>query len=124
MKRRVWSMVVMVALLLAMWSGVVFAEQTNAERTMYAPDGRTLIVGVNDVARYKNVGWYETKAGAQAANKPVVTQSSSSYHSGADGYYYRTPTGKRYHLDPDCGGKNSYRTNTISGLSPCKKCAM
>lgn len=41
---------------------------------------------------------------------------------------YRTPTGKRYHLDPDCGGKNS-RATTLdsaisSGLTPCQKCAM
>ncbi len=40
---------------------------------------------------------------------------------------YVTPTGKRYHLDPDCGGKNS-TLSTISaakrrGLTPCKKCA-
>ena len=40
---------------------------------------------------------------------------------------YRTPTGKRYHLDPDCGGKNSYATTlddaTAVGLTPCQKCA-
>lgn len=40
---------------------------------------------------------------------------------------YRTPSGKRYHYDPDCGGKNSYSTtlsNAISaGLTPCQKCA-
>ena len=41
-----------------------------------------------------------------------------------DGSYYRTPTGKKYHLDPNCGGKNSYKTNNISGLDPCKKCAV
>ncbi len=40
---------------------------------------------------------------------------------------YRTPSGKRYHLDPQCGGKNSY-TVTIekaegAGLTPCKTCA-
>lgn len=40
---------------------------------------------------------------------------------------YRTPSGKRYHLDPDCGGKNSYATTlddaTAVGLTPCQKCA-
>ena len=40
---------------------------------------------------------------------------------------YRTPNGKRYHFDADCGGKNSYPT-TLSdalsaGLTPCRKCA-
>lgn len=40
---------------------------------------------------------------------------------------YRTPTGKRYHFDPDCGGKNSYAVTLDEaldeGLTPCKKCA-
>ena len=40
---------------------------------------------------------------------------------------YRTPTGKRYHFDPECGGKNSTATTldaaVDSGLTPCKKCA-
>lgn len=40
---------------------------------------------------------------------------------------YRTPTGKRYHLDAECGGKNSFETTlqdaTSSGLTPCSKCA-
>ncbi|MBQ4528003.1 MAG: DNA/RNA non-specific endonuclease [Clostridia bacterium] len=42
--------------------------------------------------------------------------------------FFRTPTGKRYHLDPDCGGKNSYETTyeeaISSGLTPCQKCAV
>lgn len=40
---------------------------------------------------------------------------------------YVTPTGKCYHLDPDCGGKNSSATTLTraknSGYQPCKKCA-
>ena len=40
---------------------------------------------------------------------------------------YRTPTGKKYHLDMDCGGKNSYSVDLDSainsGLTPCSKCA-
>lgn len=40
---------------------------------------------------------------------------------------YRTPHGERYHLDPDCGGKNSYQVSLQqalnAGLTPCKKCA-
>ena len=40
---------------------------------------------------------------------------------------YRTPSGKKYHYDKNCGGKNSYET-TLSeavsqGLTPCSKCA-
>lgn len=38
---------------------------------------------------------------------------------------YVTPSGKRYHLDANCGGKNSYQIaiSDIGGRTPCKKCA-
>ncbi len=40
---------------------------------------------------------------------------------------YRTPSGKRYHLDPECGGENSYSVTydqaIAAGLTPCGKCA-
>ena len=40
---------------------------------------------------------------------------------------YRTPTGKRYHFDAECGGKNSYSVTMEeaigAGLTPCAKCA-
>ncbi len=40
---------------------------------------------------------------------------------------YRTPSGKRYHYDPECGGKNSYEISLTeaksAGLTPCGKCA-
>ena len=39
---------------------------------------------------------------------------------------YRTPTGKRYHFDSECGGKNSYKVGLNEaendGLTPCLKC--
>lgn len=39
---------------------------------------------------------------------------------------FRTPSGKRYHFDAECGGKNSYKTTLeeakSSGLTPCSKC--
>lgn len=94
----------------------------ETQQIMYAPDGRTITVFKSEVAAYKNVGWYETQSAAQAANK-ITNNTSNSNNPSADGYYYRTPTGKKYHLDPNCGGKNSYRTSNISGLSPCSKCA-
>lgn len=94
----------------------------ETQQTMYAPDGRNITIFKSEVATYKNVGWYETQAQAQSANRTTNNPSNSNNPS-ADGYYYRTPTGKKYHLDPNCGGKNSYRTTNISGLSPCSKCA-
>jgi len=40
---------------------------------------------------------------------------------------YRTPTGKKYHFDIDCGGGNSHVTTVAeaikAGLTPCGKCA-
>ncbi len=40
---------------------------------------------------------------------------------------YITPTGKRWHLKPGCGGKNSFPTTLgkakEKSLTPCKKCA-
>lgn len=95
---------------------------SETQQTMYAPDGRTITVFKSEVSAYKNVGWYETQTQAQSANK-ITNNTSNSNNPSADGYYYRTPTGKRYHLDPNCGGKNSYRTTNISGLTPCSKCA-
>lgn len=94
----------------------------ETRQTMYAPDGRTITVYKSEVPTYKNVGWYETQLKASEANK-TTKHASSSNNPSPDGNYYRTPTGKRYHLDPNCGGKNSYKTNDISGLSPCAKCA-
>ena len=40
---------------------------------------------------------------------------------------YRTPTGKRYHYNPECAGVNRIEStvdeSTSLGLTPCKKCA-
>lgn len=89
--------------------------------TMYAPDGRTAVVAQSEVSAWKNVGWYESYSQAQSAN--VVSSAASGTKSTYGGGYYRTPYGEKYHLNPTCGGKNSYRTTNISGLSPCAKCA-
>ena len=39
---------------------------------------------------------------------------------------YRTPSGKKYHSDAECGGKNSYSVTMEdaqeAGLTPCSKC--
>lgn len=61
-----------------------------------------------------NVSSYETQ--------PLPYSETKQYND-----VYRTPYGKRYHFDPDCGGKNSYKITLKSaqgvGLTPCKKCA-
>lgn len=39
---------------------------------------------------------------------------------------YRTPSGKRYHVDAFCGGENAYEVTVEeameAGLTPCKRC--
>ncbi len=107
--------------------------------TSYAMNGYTMIP-VEELTMFGVVNWVEGERALklwvdglhmretmQPVEKyvepaPTVTQTSNSNPT-ADGYYYRTPKGTKYHLDPNCGGKNSYRTTNISGLGPCKKCA-
>lgn len=57
-------------------------------------------------------------------------QTKTTYEESSDAaqtYIYRTPSGKKYHLDSDCGGVNSYLVTMDealkAGLTPCKKCA-
>lgn len=60
-------------------------------------------------------------------NNTSSTTSSINRNNTYGKQVFRTPTGKRYHFDPDCGGKNSYQTTLeaakSAGLTPCKKCA-
>ena len=54
----------------------------------------------------------------------IIYEDKETAYSGI----YRTPTGKRYHFDAECGGKNSYPVTLDeargAGLTPCKKCTM
>ena len=53
----------------------------------------------------------------------VINDDYNTEVDSADNHnYYRAPYGERYHLDPKCPGKNSYKTNDITGLTPCQKC--
>lgn len=102
-----------------------FKTLEETMQTLYAADGRTVTVFKAEVPACKNVGWYESLNEAQEASKAATQKNKNN--SDADGFVYRTPKGKRYHLDPDCGGKNSYRTTMeaakAAGLTPCSKCA-
>lgn len=70
----------------------------------------------------------EAQEKAQKQSQSQKSSASSSQSSTNNSRtVYITPTGKRYHLSPTCGGKNSSAT-TLShalsiGLTPCKKCA-
>ena len=70
-----------------------------------------------------------TEKSSKSTNTSKTTSSSSNNTSNSNNSrtVYKTPTGKRYHFDPDCGGKNSTATTMSEakslGLTPCKKCA-
>lgn len=64
---------------------------------------------------------------ATTSSKISESQQITSSSNKNERIVYRTPSGKRYHLDPDCGGKNSYSISISkaesAGLTPCQKCA-
>lgn len=70
-------------------------------------------------------------ASSSSSKTNSSTKNSSSSSSNSNNTHgkiiYRTPSGKRYHFDPDCGGKNSYQVTLdaakSAGLTPCQKCA-
>ena len=68
-----------------------------------------------------------SSSASNATSKKKQTSSSSNSNNSHGKLVYATPKGKRYHFDPDCGGKNSYQTTLDAakarGLTPCNKCA-
>ncbi len=99
--------------------------------TVYAPDGRSILIYQYELHNYINSGWYRTSAEAKASIVPQTpSYSAPGYNNSPNtngSRVYRTPSGTRYHFDPDCGGKNSYEVSLqkakSAGLTPCKKCA-
>ena len=73
----------------------------------------------------------QSKSTKQTTSSSTTKQSSSGSSTSSNTQnsqtVYVTPTGKRYHLSPTCGGKNSTATTLSNaksmGLTPCKKCA-
>ena len=72
----------------------------------------------------KNNSSSQTTSSQQSTSSSSSQSNSNNTHGKS---VYRTPSGKRYHFDPDCGGKNAYQTTLdsakSSGLTPCQKCA-
>ena len=60
------------------------------------------------------------------AETPPLEPDVSNNENTSQGIY-RTPSGKKYHLDAECGGKKSYSVTMEdaldAGLTPCSKCA-
>lgn len=68
-----------------------------------------------------------TSSGNKSSSGTTSTKNTKNTNNSHGKQVYRTPKGKRYHFDPNCGGKNSYQITiddaVASGLTPCKKCA-
>lgn len=64
-----------------------------------------------------------SSAMGETITTPTVEDNNTSVVSGV----YRTPSGKKYHFDAECGGKNSFEVSIDeaknAGLTPCSKCA-
>ncbi|MBQ2754651.1 MAG: DNA/RNA non-specific endonuclease [Clostridia bacterium] len=61
------------------------------------------------------------RTGASSVSDEAITVPEKE-----DNRVYRTPSGKRYHYDAECGGKNSFEVSLEAakdaGLTPCQKC--
>lgn len=64
----------------------------------------------------------------ETTTKKVTTTKKETTTEDVGPYVYRTPSGKRYHNDPECGGKNSYKVSLKdakkSGLTACGTCIL
>lgn len=64
-----------------------------------------------------------TTPATETTTTPTVENNGTSVISGV----YRTPSGKKYHFDAECGGNNSFKISIDeaknAGLAPCSKCA-
>ena len=67
----------------------------------------------------------QAAAEQQAAEEAAAAQAAAEQQQSTGQTVYITPSGERYHLDPDCGGKNSHPVDIseVGGRTPCKKCA-
>lgn len=69
---------------------------------------------------------YKTGDNHAVWDDPKYKELSEDEEQYETGDVYRTPSGKRYHIDANCGGKNSYSVTlddaVKAGLTPCAKC--
>lgn len=74
-----------------------------------------------------STGASSMQSGVSDMHTSEQTQSDNANTFNDSYSIYRTPTGKKYHYDAECGGKNSFvitiEQATDAGLTPCSKCA-
>ena len=98
-------------------SDVVSSDVVSSD-VVSSVDSTVTSEAVSDVSSEQTSVTSSKEETVSSVESETVTQSKT---------VYTTPTGKRYHLDPDCGGKNAKATTLDvaekQGLTPCKKCA-
>lgn len=107
----------------AIWLELSDEQQEQIEADLIAAEEKRL---AEEQAKKEAEEKAKAEAEAKAQQEAKLDSSSSSVSSTPTGpTVYTTPTGKKYHLDPECGGKNSRPTtkDNVAGLSPCQKCA-
>ena len=79
------------------------------------------------VIEYSTGRSYLGNGEVSASNKTSEITYENKDNSSQTSEIYRTPTGKRYHLNANCGGKNNFAVSMEealnAGLTPCAKCA-
>ena len=104
-----WMGVVLIALFLVIGSIRVAADKREAARQ-------------NTFAAYLERG---VRTAADAAPEGAAVDAEPEERGQT---LYAAPSGKRYHYDPRCPGKNSTEITwdevTARGLTPCKKCVL
>lgn len=65
-----------------------------------------------------------TQNSTKTTSSQKVPSTSSSENNSHGKIIYGTPTGKKYHYDSDCAGKNAKVITSTNGLEPCKKCVL
>ena len=109
----------------------VYNPNAFANNHHYTTNAAEKTMLVNRGWRDEGIGWYgcnNDEGLTEAALPQRNTSSSTTPAQPAKGTQkYATPYGKKYHLDPNCGGKHSYPTSDEAaakrGLTPCEKCA-
>ena len=95
---------------------------TSSDTTSYKSNETSSEKAVTSITQVPSSS-SETKSSETKTNETKTSEISSQYIESV----FRTPTGKRYHYSPTCGGKNSYGISLDealdAGLTPCKRCA-
>ncbi len=94
-------------------------QNQQEEKTKYDVKEKTKNEPSSSANKSNNIS--DSGSGKSSNNK---SNQKNNYNK--ENGVYRTPYGKRYHYDPNCGGKNSYKITVEEaekdGLTPCKKC--